>query len=87
MFIIVKFDIMHTKNIQINHSALVSEIKKLGPTGDRTQDLRFTRPTPYRLATEPAVRFASVRLDYYKGHFALERYGAMAVLNIAANQK
>ena len=28
-----------------------------GPTGDRTPDLRFTRPTPYHLATEPAVKF------------------------------
>lgn len=24
-----------------------------GPDGDRTRDLRFTRPTPYHLATEP----------------------------------
>ena len=26
--------------------------KKYAPAGDRTLDLRFTRPTPYHLATE-----------------------------------
>ena len=31
-----------------NHSG-----RKEGPDGVRTRDLRFTRPTPYHLATEP----------------------------------
>ncbi|KRY37130.1 hypothetical protein T01_7511 [Trichinella spiralis] len=28
-----------------------------GSDGDRTRDLRFTRPTPYHLATEPLINF------------------------------
>ena len=33
-----------------------------GPTGDRTPDLRFTRPTPYHLATEPSVQVADDKI-------------------------
>ena len=33
-----------------------------GPTGDRTPDLRFTRPTPYHLATEPSVEAADDKI-------------------------
>ncbi|KRX20247.1 hypothetical protein T07_158 [Trichinella nelsoni] len=29
-----------------------------GSDGDRTRDLRFTRPTPYHLATEPPINFS-----------------------------
>ena len=44
-----------------------------GPTGDRTPDLRFTRPTPYHLATEPAVEFR-FKIPYHTWSYTSRTY-------------
>ena len=51
----------HTR--KCNEAIFFSTKNVRGPTGDRTPDLRFTRPTPYHLATEPDVRSEAEKFD------------------------